>query len=169
MCNLVFPKHYLKSNVADFLYVRIHKMILFCYFITVQYINPQNNKDWSQLRNITIDVISEMRWLGVTLQWKSVSYLQATAVLTLMISFHFCISSTKNPKCCDFGGDTIMRLKFDFDETRNKAYVWYFEGLSVLLFTVDFILIKRNSISKKKIWSCWTNFYREKKIFSIVN
>lgn len=44
-----------------------------------------------------------------------------------------------------------MRLKFDFDETRNKAYVRYFEGLSVLLFTVDFILIKRNSISKKKI------------------
>lgn len=58
-----------------------------------------------------------------------------------------------------------MRLKFDFDETRNKAYVRYFEGLSVLLFTVDFILIKRNSISKKKIWSCWTYFYREKKNF----
>lgn len=60
-----------------------------------------------------------------------------------------------------------MRLKFDFDETRNKAYVRYFEGLSVLLFTVDFILIKRNSISKKKIWSCWTYFYREKKNFPL--
>lgn len=43
-----------------------------------------------------------------------------------------------------------MRLKFDFHETRNKAYLRYFEGLSVLFFTIDFILIKRNSISKKK-------------------
>lgn len=62
-----------------------------------------------------------------------------------------------------------MRLKFDFDEIRNKVYVWYFEGLSVLFFIVDFILIKRNFISKKKIWLCWINFYREKKIFFIVN
>lgn len=85
-----------------------------------------------------------------------------------MISFHFCNSFIKNPQYCDFRGDSIMRFKFDFHETRNKAYLRYFEGLSVLFFTIDFILIKRNSISKKKkIWSYWTNFYREKKYFPL--
>lgn len=59
-----------------------------------------------------------------------------------------------------------MRFKFDFYEIRNKVYFWYFEGLSVLFFIIDFILIKRNFISKKKkIWLYWINFYREKKYF----
>lgn len=59
-----------------------------------------------------------------------------------------------------------MRFKFDFHETRNKAYLRYFEGLSVLFFTIDFILIKRNSISKKKKYDhIELTFIEKKNIF----